>query len=115
MMKLFSLITSIYVLFTIGACGAEKSCEPKDKECYTKVGYPACSRRIDLDKYYEFLNTDKDNISQEIISDKDRCIYLKAGEKAVILYFDANKVKIYFRGLEKSYWVSNEALYADSP
>ena len=113
-MKLSYLITGIYLIFTFSACGAEKSCEPKDKECFTKAGYPACTSRIDLDKYYEFLNTDKDGISKEIISDKDRCIYLKAGEKGVIQYFDAKKVKIYFRNIEKSYWVSEEALYGGS-
>ena len=102
------------MLFTFSACGEEKSCGPKDKECYTKEGYPACRSRIDLDKYYEFLDTDKNSISKEIVEDKDRCINLKDGEKAVVQYSDANKMKVYFRNLEKSYWVSKEALYGPS-
>ena len=113
-MKFFSLIISFYILFTLIACGQEKVCDPKDKECYTKKGYPACRSRIDLDKYYEFLNTDKNSVSKEIVADTERCIYLKEGEKVVIQYSDANKMKIYFRNLEKSYWVSKEALYGPS-
>ena len=113
-MRLFYLFISIFFFLTFGACAEEKSCDPGERECYTREGYPACRSRVDLDKYYEFLDTEKNSISKEIVSDSDRCMFLRGGEKVIVQYSDANKFKVYFRNLKKSFWVSNDALYGSS-
>ena len=107
-------ILVLFMLFFSGVVGsfAQNPCKFNSKECFTKGGYPACRSRMDLDKYYEFLNDGKDELAEQIISDKKRCVTLEPNARVAVQYIDKNRVKIYFRGSNQSYWVLREAVYS---
>ena len=105
-------VTLMPLLITLNSYATETKCKFNSKECFTKAGYPACRNRVDIDKYYEFLNSGKKEMAEQIISDKKRCITLKGNSRVAVQYNDNNKVKIYFRGSNQSYWVINDAVYS---
>ena len=112
MKKTILLILFIVFLSGVNSSFAQNTCKFNSKECFTKAGYPACRSRIDLDKYYEFLNGGKEELAEQILSDKKRCLILEGNDRVAVQYNDNNKVKIFFRGSNQSYWVLNEAVYS---
>ena len=111
-MKYFvSILLIIGILFTYSQASAS-SCKFNSKECFSKAGYVACRNRVDLDKYYEFINTDKKEIAEQMLTDKDRCIIMEGNKRVAVQYNDVNKIKILFRGSNQSWWVRTDGVYS---
>ncbi len=106
------LAVGVVLLPTQTTIAAESVCDFQHKECFTKEGYPACYKRIDLDKYYEFLDAGQNKLAEQIIYDEDRCIILKGNEKAFLQDKSKGKVKFGIRGQDRTYWALREALFS---
>jgi len=113
-MRYFISIIIFFGLLSSYTYGTETQCKFNSKECFSKAGYIACRNRVDLDKYYEFINTDKKEIAEQMIADKDRCIIMEGNQRVAVQYNDVNKVKILFRGSNRSWWVKSDAVYSKS-
>ena len=111
-MKYIVSFLIFFVLIAGYSYSTETRCKFNSKQCFTKSGFPACRNRVDLDKYYEFVDTDKDEIAKQLISDKKRCILLDGNQRVAVQYNDVNKVKILFRGSNQSWWVNSDAVYS---
>ena len=107
----FTLSMLTLVLPVISALALESFCE-FNRECYTRANYPACTKKIDLDKYYEFMKKDQSELAGQIISDKKKCIILSGNEFIHLVQKEGNSVKILIRGQSKTYWVSKDAVYS---
>jgi hypothetical protein len=113
-MRYFISIIIFFGLLSSYTYGTETQCKFNSKECFSKAGYIACRNRVDLDKYYEFINTEKKEIAEQMIADKDRCIIMEGNQRVAVQYNDVNKVKILFRGSNRSWWVKSDAVYSKS-
>ena len=111
MKKMIAFITVFSIFFSVPTIYAQKTCTFNSKECFTRKGYPACRNRTDLDKYYEFTESGKTDMAENILSDKKRCITLEGNARVALQYHHKDKVKILFRGSNQSYWVIKEAVY----
>ncbi len=111
-MRYFISIFLIFGLLSTYAYGTATSCKFNSKECFSKAGYVACRNRVDLDKYYEFINTDKKEISEQMIAEKNRCIKMDGNQRVAVQYNDGNKVKILFRGSNQTWWVRTDGVYS---
>ena len=112
MKKAILLVLIGLFLSTVNNVFPQNKCSFNSKECFTKAGFPACRSRMDLDKYYEFSEDGKTELAENIISDKKRCVILDGNARVAVQYNDGNKVKIFFRGSNQSYWVINDAVYS---
>ena len=92
------------------AYSVETTCDFQHRECYTKKGYPACYHKLDIEKYYEFINEGNTAFADQILSDTNKCFTLKGNEKAYMLGKGSGYVKFGIRGKDKTFWSLREAL-----
>lgn len=107
------LILLVSVLVPLEAAYAGKStCDFQHKECFTEAGYPACYNKIDIQKYYEFVDRGDVELAEQLISDDARCVKLNGNEKAFMVDKSSGYVKFGIRGKDTTYWAKREALFA---
>ena len=92
------------------AYSVETTCDFQHRDCYTKKGYPACYHKLDIEKYYEFINEGNTAFADQILSDTNKCFTLKGNEKAYMLGKGSGYVKFGIRGKDKTFWSLREAL-----
>ena len=109
-MKYFITILLILGVFSAYTSANASSCKYNSRDCFSKAGYVACRNRVDLDKYYEFINSDKKDIAKQMTADKDRCIIMEGNKRVAVQYNDVNKVKILFRGSNLTWWVRTDGV-----
>lgn len=103
----------LMMVFPIQNSHAVKStCDFQHRECFTEAGYPACYRKIDIEKYYQFVEEQKLELAESIISDEKKCIKLTGNEKAFLQDKGGGYVKFGIRGQNKTFWAKREALFA---
>ena len=111
-MRYFITIFIIFGLFCTYTYSTASSCKFNNRDCFSKAGYIACRNRVDLDKYYEFKNSGKNDIAEQMLADKERCITMEGNERVAVQYNDVNKVKILFRGSNQTWWVRTDGVYS---
>jgi hypothetical protein len=103
------LAGALFISFE-NAYSVETTCDFQHRECYTKKGYPACYHKLDIEKYYQFLNEGNTEFADQILSDGNKCFTLKGNEKAFMLGKGSGYVKFGIRGQDKTFWSLREAL-----
>ena len=86
------LLVLILIPFQV-ALSVETICDFQHRECFTKKGYPACYSKLDIDKYYEFLERGETQLADGIVSNESKCLILKGNEKAYLQGKGSGKVK----------------------
>jgi len=103
----------LMMVFPIQTSHAVKStCDFQHRECFTEAGYPACYKKIDIEKYYKFVDEQRVELAESIISDEKKCIKLSGNEKAFLQDKGGGYVKFGIRGQNKTFWAKREALFA---
>lgn len=106
-------VVLVAVLAPLGTAHAGKSvCDFQHRECFTEAGYPACYNKIDIRKYYEFVDRGDTELAERLVSDGARCVKLSGNEKAFMVDKGSGYVKFGIRGKDATYWARREALYA---
>ena len=106
------LVTGLAVVPIQVAYSQKSTCDFQHRECFTEEGYPACFNKIDIQKYYEFVDNGQTELAEQLISDDKRCIKLKGNEKAFMVDKSSGYVKFGIRGQDATYWAKREALFA---
>ena len=107
---IISIILGILVIPLQKVSSVESICDFQHRECFTKKGYPACYSKLDIDKYYEFLKREENQLAKSIITNKKKCIILKGNEKAYMQGKGSGMVKFGIRGKDRTFWALREAL-----
>ncbi len=90
----------------------KSTCDFQHRECFTEAGYPACYKRIDIVKYYQFVDENKLDLAEQIVSDDKKCIKLSGNEKAFLQGRSGGYANFGIRGRDVTFWAKNEALFA---
>ena len=91
---------------------AKTVCDFQHRECFTETGFPACYKKIDIEKYYQFVQENKIEMAEQIIADDKKCIKLSGNEKAYLQDKGGGYVKFGIRGQNVTFWASRDALFA---
>ena len=111
--SMFFIIICLALLVPFENSHAVKStCDFQHKECFTEAGYPACYQKIDIQKYYQFIDEQKVEIAESIINDENKCVKLTGNEKAFLQDKSGGFVKFGIRGQNVTFWAKREALFA---
>ena len=121
-MRIFRIVKLLLFLaiFTIISLSAERAysvkstCDFHHKECFTEAGYIACFKKIDVEKYYEFLNSGKAQLATQLRDDPGRCKVLRGNKKAFMVGKGGGYVNFGIRGENLTYWAKREALFTRS-
>ncbi len=111
-LSLSSIFLVLFLLPLNLAHAGKGSCKFKHRECFTEAGYPACYKRIDIEKYYQFVGENKIEMAEQIITDDKKCIKLSGNEKAFLQDKGGGYVKFGIRGQNVTFWASQDALFA---
>lgn len=109
--SVFLLLFGLVCLYAVAALPDNTPCRLMDKECFTASGYPACTDKRAIQKYYEFVEGGSDALARSIVEGKG-CIQLTGNEKVYMMDKSGDYVKFAFRGREGQYWARGEAIYA---
>lgn len=99
-------------LYAGAALADNAPCKLMDKECFTEDGYPACTDKRAIQKYYEFVEAGSDALARSLLEGEKGCIKLTGNEKVYMMDKSGDYVKFSFRGREGQYWAKGEAIYA---
>lgn len=88
------------------------TCDFQHRECFTEAGFPACYDKIDIEKYYQFVEEEKPEIAEQIIVDDQKCVKLTGNEKAFLQDKSGGFVKFGIRGQNATFWAKRDALFA---
>ena len=113
-----TLMGSVFVITLISAdisLAVKSTCDFHHRECYTEAGYIACFKRIDAEKYYEFLDSGEAQLATQLRDDPARCKVLRGNKKAFMQDKRGGFVKFGIRGENVTYWSKREALYTRAP
>lgn len=109
--------TLILILISFAALPVEYAysvkytCDFHHKECFTEAGYPACFKKIDIEKYYEFVDKGQLELAEQLIIDPKRCIKLSGNQKAFMVGKGSGYANFGIRGQNVTYWAKREALF----
>jgi len=110
---LFSCFLFVVLSIPMEFAHAVKStCDFQHKECFTEAGYPACYKKIDIEKYYQFVGENKLELAEQIVTDDKKCVKLTGNEKAFMQDKGGGYVKFGLRGQNVTFWAKREALFA---
>lgn len=112
LLALFSTFCALMVLPTHNSLAVKTTCDFQHKECFTEEGFPACYKKIDIEKYYQFVEEEKPEIAEQIINDDKKCVLLTGNEKAFLQDKSSGFVKFGIRGQNATFWAKREALFA---
>jgi len=87
-------------------------CDFQHRECFTEADYPACFKKIDIEKYYEFTEKKQDELAAILLEDEKRCIILSGNQKAFLVDKGSGYVKFGIRGQNVTFWARRDALFA---
>ena len=110
-----SISTFLLVLFLMPiqySHAVKSTCDFLHKECFTEAGFPACYKKIDIEKYYQFVGEGKLDIAEQIVADDKKCIKLSGNEKAFLQDKGGGYVKFALRGRDVTFWASRDALFS---
>ncbi len=110
-----SISAFLFVLFLMpieNSHAVKSACDFLHKECFTEAGFPACYKKIDIEKYYQFVGEDKLDIAEQIISDDKKCIKLLGNQKAFLQDKGSGYVKFTLRGKDVTLWARRDALFS---
>lgn len=102
----------LFLMPTKSSYAGKSACDFQHRECFTEAGYPACYKKIDIEKYYQFVDENKLDIAEQIISDDKKCVKLSGNEKAFLQDKGGGYVKFGIRGKNVTLWAKREALFA---
>lgn len=94
------------------ANAVKSTCDFQHRECFTEAGFPACYKKIDIEKYYQFVEEEKPEIAEQIVNDDKKCVKLTGNEKAFLQDKGGGYVKFGIRGQNTTFWAKREALFA---
>jgi len=109
---LFTLFCFILLMPLKNSHAVKSTCDFQHKECFTEAGYPACYQKIDIQKYYQFIDEQKVEMAESIINDENKCVKLTGNEKAFLQDKSGGFVKFGIRGRNVTFWAKREALFA---
>ncbi len=108
------ILISFSVLPLDSAFAGKSTCDFHHTECFTEEGYIACLKRVDIEKYYEFLDKGEAELAKQLRDDPKLCKVLRANKKAFMVDKSAGFVKFGIRGENVTYWAKREALFTRS-
>jgi len=111
-MILFIVFCFIVLLPIQDSIAVKSTCDFQHKECFTEAGFPACYKKIDIEKYYQFVEEEKPEIAEQIVNDDKKCVKLTGNEKAFLQDKGGGYVKFGIRGQNTTFWAKREALFA---
>jgi hypothetical protein len=94
------------------AHAVKSTCDFQHRECFTEAGYPACYKKIDIEKYYQFVGENKLELAEQIVMDDKKCVKLTGNQKAFMQDKSGSYVKFGIRGRNVTFWAKREALFA---
>jgi len=94
------------------AYSVKSTCDFQHRECFTEAGYIACLKKIDVVKYYEFIDSGEAQLAEQLRNDTKRCKVLRANKKVFMVDKGEGYVKFGIRGENVTYWAKREALNA---
>lgn len=110
---LFASFLLVLILMPLSYSHAVKTtCDFLHKECFTEAGFPACYKKIDIEKYYQFVGENKLDIAEQIVNDDKKCIKLLGNEKAFLQDKSGGYVKFALRGRDVTFWARRDALFS---
>lgn len=114
---IFRLLTAAFFLVIFltpvhYAHAVKSTCDFQHKECFTEAGYPACYKKIDIEKYYQFVAENELELAEQIVTDDNKCLKLTGNEKAFMQDKSGGYVKFGIRGQNVTFWAKREALFA---
>ena len=107
-------ITAFLIVPVKSAFAVKSTCDFHHKECFTEAGYIACFKKIDAEKYYEFLDSGQAQLANQLRDDPGRCKVLRGNKKAFMQDKSGGYVKFGIRGENVTYWSKREALFTRS-
>lgn len=113
----YLLLLTIFTLpgfFAEISYAVKSTCDFHHKECFTEAGYIACFKKIDAEKYYQFLDSGQAELAIQLRDDPSRCKVLRANKKAFMVDKSSGFVKFGIRGENVTYWSVREALFSRS-
>jgi len=90
----------------------KSTCDFQHRECFTEAGYPACYKKIDIEKYYQFVGENMLDLAEQIVMDDKKCVKLTGNQKAFMQDKGGGYVKFGLRGQNVTFWAKREALFA---
>ena len=75
-------IAAFLIVPAKNAFAVKSTCDFHHKECFTEAGYIACFKKIDAEKYYEFLDSGQVQLANQLRDDPGRCKVLRGNKKA---------------------------------
>ncbi len=105
---------SFAVLPLQSAFAVKSTCDFHHTECFTEEGFIACLKRVDIEKYYEFIDSGEAELAKQLRDDPKRCKVLRANKKAFMVDKSTGFVKFGIRGENVTYWAKREALFTRS-
>jgi len=111
-MILFIVFCFIVLLPIQDSIAVKSTCDFQHGECFTEAGFPACYKKIDIEKYYQFVEEEKPEIAEQIVNDDKKCVKLTGNEKAFLQDKGGGYVKFGIRGQNTTFWAKREALFA---
>ena len=110
-----SISAFLFVLFLMpleNSHAVKSTCDFLHKECFTEAGFPACYKKIDIEKYYQFVGENKLDMAEQIIGDDKKCIKLSGNEKAFLQDKGGGYLKFVLRGRDVTLWARRDALFS---
>lgn len=113
------IITTSILLLTIfwavSSWAVKSTCDFHHRECFTEAGYIACFKKLDAERYYQFLDSGDSQLASQLRDDPSRCKVLRGNKKAFMQDKSGGFVKFAIRGENVTYWSKREALFTRSP
>lgn len=112
---LFGLVIVFSFISADSSLAVKSTCDFHHRECYTEEGYIACFKKIDAEKYYEFIDSGDAQLATQLRDDPARCKVLWGNKRAFMQDKSGGFVKFGIRGENITYWSKREALYTRAP
>ena len=113
-LNLMITVVFLLVLFLVPleySHAGKTTCDFQHRECFTEAGFPACYKKIDIEKYYQFVSEGKLDMAEQIVSDDKKCIKLSGNKKAFLQDTRGAYSKFGIRGRDVTFWAKREALF----
>lgn len=115
MLTLFGLAIVFSFISADSSLAVKSTCDFHHRECYTEEGYIACFKKIDAEKYYEFIDSGEAQLATQLREDPARCKVLRGNKRAFMQDKSGGFVKFGIRGENITYWSKREALFTRAP
>lgn len=109
---LIPIFVALFLIPLKYSYAVKSTCDFQHRECFTEEGFPACYKKIDIEKYYQFIGEEKPELAEQIVSDDKKCVKLSGNQRAFLQDKSGGYVKFGIRGQNVTYWAIRDALFS---